>query len=284
MLDLGDGRDIDISTIGMCGLGYGDTDSGKTVSALTLPDPILFVNTEKKNPKTVHAQFSHNKRIAYRSPESFDDLMDHLDQWIFAKKEDMVNPRPDKPRFPFASIFLDGLTFTQSGFRHQLEDDRYGARALENEEKTDARGLTDRFRFEKPDWGSIGSMMSRMTGLLNTFSQLGIIVICTAIASHDSPKYAGGTKTAPSLVGMDYTRLLHGYFDLIGYIVRPFRIEIDPETKTKIIKKPVISFHSDDDSYMARSSSLELIRKGPAPLDWTKIISVLRAAYKAVEI
>ncbi len=36
---------IDPSKLGACILEYGDTDSGKSVSALTCDDPILFINT-----------------------------------------------------------------------------------------------------------------------------------------------------------------------------------------------------------------------------------------------
>lgn len=257
---------VDPTKLGSCTLEYGDTDSGKTMSALTLEDPIAFINTQAKDARVVHQQVKHNKKIKYFKPnDAFDDIMKDLNKWAMRFK--------DGER-PFKSLFFDDLTFGQSNIRHELEDDRHGARMLDDEKKTETRGLTDRFRFEKPDWGSIGSMMGRLTFLLNQFSQYGVVVVATAVARHDYPKYGGGVKTAPSLVGMDFPQLLHGYFDFIGYIVEPFKL--DGEMNPVL---PRISFHSEDETFMARCNSLRLLqinKQKPAPLDFTKIMKVVR--------
>ncbi len=257
---------IDPSSLGGCILIYGNTDSGKTMSALTLEDPIAFINTQAKDPRVNHLQVKHNKVIRYFKPkDSFDDIMEDLNKWLIKfQAGDRL----------FKSLFFDDLTFGQSNIRHELEDDRHGVRLLTEEDKTVKRGLTDRFRFEKPDWGSIGSMMSRLTFLLNQFSQYGVVVIATAIARHDSPKYAGYIQTAPSLVGMDYSQLLHGFFDFIGYITEPFKLD---EEMNPVL--PRISFHSEDDTFMARCNSLRLLqmnKQKAAPLDFTKIMKVVR--------
>lgn len=257
---------VDPTKLGACFLIYGDTDSGKTMSALTLEDPIALINTQAKDARTVHFQIKHNKDIKYFKPkDAFDDIMEDLNKWLIKFQEGAR---------PFKSLFFDDLTFGQSNIRHELEDDRHSARMLESEEKTTTRGLTDRFRFEKPDWGSTGSMMSRLTFLLNQFSQYGVVVVATAVATHDYPKYGGGVKTAPSLVGFDYPRLLHGYFDFIGYIVQPFSLDQDMNPVL-----PRISFHSEDETFMARCNSLALLKLNkmkPAPLDFTKIMKVVR--------
>jgi len=258
--------DINPSELGTCFLLYGNTDSGKTMSALTLEDPIAHINTQAKDARVVHLQVNHNKNIKYFKPkDAFDDIMEDLNKWLIKFR--------DGER-PFKSLFFDDLTFGQSNIRHELEDDRHSARELDDEKKTTTRGLTDRFRFEKPDWGSIGSMMGRLTFLLNQFSQYGVVVVATAVARHDFPKYGGGVKTAPDLVGVDYPRLLHGYFDFIGYIVNPFSLT---EDMSPVI--PRISFHSEDDTFMARCNSLELLKMNkmkPAPLDFSRIMKVIR--------
>ncbi len=253
---------IDPLKLGACILLYGDSDSGKTTSFLTLEDPSLHINTQAKDARTTFHQFNHGKKITPVSPEGFDDLMESLSRWVEQAKQG---------KFPFKSVMLDDLTFSQANFRHELEDDRHGERVLDDEKKTGARGLTDRFRFEKPDWRSIGSMMSRITFLLNQFSQYEIVVVATSIATHDFPKYGGGVKTAPNLEGFDYTRLLHGYFDFIGYIIQPF--SFDKEMNPVL---PRVSFHSEDETYMARCNCIKLAQMGPAPLDFTKIMKVIR--------
>ena len=48
--------------IGACILIYGAMAAGKTRSALTLPDPILHINTEPKDPRTVHG-VTHGKAM-----------------------------------------------------------------------------------------------------------------------------------------------------------------------------------------------------------------------------
>ncbi len=294
-------KDIDMNTLAYCMLAYGDTDSGKSASGLTLPGPIKICNTEDKDIRTVHSQFITDKEVSYNYPESFDDFMDNINIWLEEAKAG---------KFIYKSLFLDGLTFTQSRFKHELEDDRYDARLVESEElrsnKVERRGLTDRFRFEKPDWGSIGSMMSRLTGMLNQFVKFGVIVVATAQASHDYPKYGGGVQTAPSLIGFDYSKLIHGFFDYIGYIIKPFSLDTKMVDGKPVIvngqpviipSPPRISFHcnlkqSADDtdefglantsqpSYMARSSCLDLVRRGPAPLNYELITKVIRKAQK----
>lgn len=259
---------IDSSKLGACILEYADTDAGKTMSALTLEDPVCFINTQAKDPRINHLQVKHGKTIYYynvKENDSFDDVMIDLNKWLTQFNEG---------KRPWKSLFFDDLTFGQSNIRHEVEDDRHSARMLENEDKTATRGLTDRFRFEKPDWGSIGSMMSRLTFLLNKFSQYGVVVVATAIARHDYPKYGGGVKTAPSLVGMDYSQLLQGYFDFIGYIIEPWKL--DEEMNVVL---PRISFHSEDQTFMARCNSIDLLKMNkmkPAPLDFTRIMKVVR--------
>ena len=253
---------IDASKLGACILIYGDTDSGKTVSALTCEEPILFINTESKDPRITHHQFKHGKKIFYVVPEGFNDFMEEMNKWIGQIGEN---------KFPMKTLFLDGLTFTQGGFRRELEDSRYELRK-EGEEKKLGKGLIAQMMMEKLDWGPLGSMMNRLMFLFNSFSQKGITCIATAIAVHDTPRWGGGVKTAPGLIGFDFPKFLHGYFDFIGYITEPFKF--DEERKIVI---PRISFHCENEfSYMARSNSNVLTEKGPAPLDFTKIMAVVR--------
>jgi hypothetical protein len=260
---------------GSCSLWYGPTGSGKTYAAITLVDPILFINKEPKDPRLVHRAvlgenglhvLPNGKLIKYVEPESFDDEMEFLNKLV---SKTMIGESK------FKSVFHDGLTFTQASYKHDIEDSRYIARTRDPKEID--RGLIDRFRFERPDWGAIGSMMSRETLLLNKLSKFGIHVVSTAIDS-EYPKWNTSYAIAPALQGNDFPKLVHGYFDFIGYVLTPFCIEHGKLTY------PRISFIQNPDSmgtgYMARSNSDKLIeaelKNGPPPLDFERILKVIR--------
>jgi hypothetical protein len=187
--------------------------------------------------------------------------MEEMNKWMGQVKEG---------KFPMRTMFLDGLTFTQGGFRRELEDSRFEIRQEGDTGKL-GKGLIAQMMMEKLDWGPLGSMMNRLMFLFNSFSQQGITCIATAIAIHDTPKWGGGIRTAPGLIGFDFPKFLHGYFDFIGYITQPFNYN-----EERNIVLPRISFHSEDSSYMARSNSNALTEKGPAPLDFIKIMKVVR--------
>lgn len=253
---------VDFSKLAPCILFYSATNAGKTMAGLTCEDPILFINTEGKDPRIIHNQVKHNKQIHYVKFENFDDQQDNLNRLY----ENAI-----KGTFPFKTIFYDGLTFGQQNFRHELED----ARGIVRREEEKSRGLVDQFRFEKPDWGSIGSIMARITKLLCSFSNFGVTVICTALEDPSYPKWGRGVRIGPALVGQDFPKLLAGYFHFIGYIIKPFQMDRDGK-----IDLPIISFAADYDpdnqDYIARCSSNELFKKGPAPLNFEKIIKVIR--------
>lgn len=266
------------TTGGCCLLEYGPTGSGKTDSAKSLEEPILFINKEPKDPRLVHKavkaeddkgmwKLPNGKLIKYVEPEGFDDEMAFLNMLVEKAKAGTLR---------FKSIFHDGLTFTQASYKQNIEDSRYDARVLDPKEKD--RGLIDRFRFERPDWGAIASMMARETVLLNKLSKFGLVVVSTAIDT-EYPKWNSSIRVAPALQGAEFPKLIHGYFDFIGYIVKPFRIE------SGNVQLPRISFVSNDDSngngYMARCNSDKLIeaelKSGPPPLDFEKILKVIRS-------
>ena len=257
----------DQGDIGACMLIYGSTAAGKTYSAITLDDPILYINKEPKNGQAVHG-VTHGKDITYIEPEGFDDMMNYLNERV---EEARVG------KLQYKSVFHDGLTFSNAIYKQALEDDRFKARELS---KNDLRrpGMTDRFRPERPDWGAIASMMARETYLLNKLSKFGVIVVSTAISA-EYPKWNQTIRMAPSLIGQEFPKLIHGYFDYIGYVVQPFKYDINGKPVV-----PKVSFVPKEDdiglSYMARCSCTrlaELEAKGHyAPLDLCKIIAVIR--------
>ena len=241
--------------IGLCSLLYSPPDYGKTYSAGTLPEPIAFINCEQKDPRLVLANCK--KDITFFEFESFYDEMETIAGWVDQAKAGT---------FGYKSAFSDGLTFTMSQYKLKLEDDRYEARTIKKEARP---GLTDRFRLDQSDWGTVNSMMARRTGLLNRLSKFGVIVVVTAIAQ-DNPKWNMELGCGPALQGKEYASLVQGYFDLIGLIVEPWKI-VDG-----VIRPPMVSFASEDGRFLARVTGDRLAQKSRGPLDWTKIINLVR--------
>lgn len=257
---------IDRSKVGGCFLIHGPTSGGKTRSALTMDDPILFINKEPKDPRTVHG-VDHGKDITYVEPEDYEDEMKFLN--------DLVT-QGEKGTLRYKSIFHDGLTFSNAVYKQIVEDDRFSNRALSKNDLP-RPGMTDKFRMERPDWGIVAGMMSRETFLLNKLSRFGVVVVSTAISA-EYPKWNQSIRIAPSLIGQEFPKLVHGYFDYIGYIIQPFKF-VNGEPLI-----PHISFVPIEDeagiSYMARCSS-DVIASVEArgkycPLHWGKIMKAIR--------
>lgn len=259
---------------GICLLEYGDTSSGKTHSAITGIPKILFLNKEPKDPRLVHSviRSDYSDIIDYMEFDGFYDEIEYLNGLILKYR---AGERP------YETIFHDGLTFTMSFYKQALEDDRFKARELSKKDEDKPRpGLVDRTRLERPDWGTLASLTARETRLLHELSKFGIMVVSTAI-SQEYPKWNSTIRVCPSLTGQEFPKLIHGWFDTIGYIVEPFHMLADG-----VMATPKISFLSTDDgmsnSYMCRANPLLVkaeIKYGHLPLDLTTIAKIIRGEY-----
>jgi hypothetical protein len=262
---------FDASTAGGCFLIHGFTASGKTASSITMESPILHINKEPKSPVSIHAQLPQpsDLDITYVESEGFDDIMSFLN--------DLVS-QAEAGKCRYKSIFHDGLTFSNAQYSQAVDDDRYEARKVSKNDLP-RPGMTDRFRKERPDWSTVASMMSRETFLLNQLSKFGLVVVSTAITA-EYPKYNQSVRLAPSLIGQEFPKLIHGYFDYIGYIAQPFQY-VDGK-KPRLPRVSFVSPGSETEgySYMARCSCVRLAQAEAngdfAPLDWSKIMKVIR--------
>ncbi len=260
--------------IGTCMLIHGKTASGKTAASITMERPMLHINREPKSPIEIHSQLPgwDPDTITYVEPEGFDDMLSMLNE---------LASDAEAGTCKFKSIYHDGLTFGNTNYKQLVEDDRNTVR-LASKNDADKLGLLIR-RFDKElrDYSVIASMMSRETFLLNKISKFGIVVISTA-QSMEYPKYNKSVRIAPSLVGQEFPKLIHGYFSYIGYILQPFRYE--QQNGVTIPIPPRVSFIAKEDdvgeSYLARCSCTRLAeaeaRGDYAPLNYSKIMKVIR--------
>ena len=258
---------------GICMLLYSDTGAGKTGSAMTAMQKILFLNKEPKDPRLVHSQIrsDYSEMTDYYEFDSFEDEAGFLNGLI---------ERYRKGERPYETVFHDGITFSMATYKKDLEDARYAAGMLNKDEKDRPRALVDRTRIERPDWGTIASFTARETRLLHELSKFGIMTVSTAI-SQEYPKWNSTVRVAPSLTGQEFSKLIHGWFDTIGYIVKPFRILPDGK-----IDPAKISFITNDDgmsnSYMCRANpnlARAELKYGPLPLDLTVLAKIIRGEY-----
>lgn len=243
--------------IGSCFLIYGITGVGKTRSIETLPDPICDYVTEPRDPRVVlNTEKAKSKKITFKEFDEFDEYMEDLN---------MLLEMYIKGEHPFNSVVFDSLSFIQGQFKLDFEDDRYEM-ALGEKKRED--NLVDRFRIEKADWGGMGSMMKRLTIMLNKISKFGVIVLATAIENED-PHYDRNLNIGPSFMGKEFPQALHGYFDYIG--------RVTPKDNTFNPYPPNIEFISNGE-FMAKLCSDKLREKlinrksTKIPLDFEKIL------------
>ena len=252
---------------GLCILYYGKTDTGKTYSIGTLPGKTYIIVTEPKDPRTVLAWAGD--KIEFFECEDFNDYMDLLAKWHKLAAQNQLEAN---------NIVFDSLSFLMSKFKIKFEDDHFDRESWKIEaKKSDKKDVTLYDRFSMGDdtlmgWGGLASIMKRVTDQLNYISQYGKIVLATATElENPRARYDGVTfNYAPSFQGREYPNAMSGYFHLIGRIVKGWRINEDDT-----ISPPIISFHSDDDDYVARSVS-SIGRKTRGRLNWTKIINLVR--------
>jgi len=255
--------------LGTCILFYKDTGSGKTRSGGTCPGPIYLVNNEEKDPRNVLVGCP--KPIFYFEFDSIDEEFDQVNLWVEAAKRDFAasikEGIPVKREFPAHTVFNDGLTFSQIKIKQALEDDRYLVRVSEHE----ARGMVDRARLERPDWGVSNSLVIRLMGLYNRLSKLGVYVLFTA----KEDLFEG--VISPAIQGKEVPNSIHGYFDFIGWINRPFHYD----GKGNPVY-PMITFAPGhhpggvDWKYVCRTSSDKLMKVGPVPLHWGDIFQLIK--------
>jgi hypothetical protein len=112
--------------------------------------------------------------------------------------------------------------------------------------------------------------MTRLVAVMNHLAIYNVNVIWTATQT-ENPKWNMALSAAPGFLYRQFPMILNGFFDFIGLIVQPWKLQ-----EGGTVKPPVVSFVSDDDSYVCKCCSTALARKNPAPLDFGKIFKVIK--------
>ncbi len=244
--------------LGTCILEFGGTSSGKTRAAGTAIPPIYHINKEDKPVKDI--LIGCPKEIYYFDPDDIDDELATVNGWIEAAKQG---------KFPAKTVQVDGITFSQVKLKQWLEDSRRDVRI----EDKKYRGAVDYARSEVPDIGVNNSLIIRLLTLYNQLSKFGVTVIFTA-----TEEVKEGVIW-PTLNYREVPNAIHGIFSYIGYIVKPFRWDEQGNPEPAMIAF-ASGHHSQGYRYVCRSSSETLMKIGPVPLHWTRILEIIRAEQK----
>jgi AAA domain len=230
---------------------YGPTGVGKTTSLLqTVLDPIMYIQTEPRSLKpSLDAAGRPDLDIDVAVYEDWVGLIEFVAQ-------------PDNFK-RHRSIVVDSYSHLMSvGLSSEIEDQAFEAR--DQKEKA-VKPLASQTKLSQEGYGALSSLMFRLTAALGKLSQMGKIVIVTALLQ-ESPKWNRELAAAPALKGREFPVNMPGFFDLIG-LVEP-RTDIEG----KIVYPPRVRFQSVDDSFVAKFTGAGTRTQGP--LDITKILNL----------
>ncbi len=214
---------------------YGDTNDGKSTSIIrTVPKPIYCISTEGDALKSVAVCKALGEKmevgvdIKIVMPDSHEDIMNTLNRMLLANRERRIKGLP----FKFNTVLFDSGTYHMNcKLAIRVEDDRNAER--EGIDKGKLSAMT------KTDWtevNTVNSQMARLTDLLKSIANEGVMVIMTAQMQYD-PKWNNELEAAPCFNYKDYNKALKGYFDYIGYVIP----NIDKESG-KVKYPPKLSF------------------------------------------
>jgi hypothetical protein len=243
---------------GYCMLIYSKPNFGKTHAFGTFPGKVKLIITEPKDPRSV---LSWAENISYIETDDPEEYLPILIDYEKQAKAGTLDAQ---------CIGFDSLSFLMSEFKVKFEDE-HSSRLSEVEKKK--LFIFDKFSMGDDTlrgWGGLASLMKRVTGALNRISKYGIVTIATA-TEMENPKFNIALDYSPSFMGKEYPNVCNSYFHLVGRVTEPWKLKEDGSIKT-----PAVSFVSDDGTYMSRVTG-KLAQKGSRmPLDYAKILEVLR--------
>jgi hypothetical protein len=177
-----------------------------------------------------------NIDITAKMPESHEDVMNTLNRMLLKIRE----RRAGGLQFKYNTVLFDSGTYWMNcKLAIRVEDDRN-----EDREGADKGKLSAQTKTDWTEVNTINSQMARLTDLLKSIANEGVMVIMTAQMQYD-PKWNNELEAAPCFNYKDYNKALKGYFDYIGYVMPTLTAE------GQVVYPPKLSF-SGSQGYLVK--------------------------------
>ncbi len=246
-------------------LVYGKTGVGKSTSCIaTLPQPILSVFVEDKDPYSSIEALDSMEVAGKGSPDSYDikfikptsntEIIDNLN---------MVLAEIEKGTFKYKSVIFDtaSMWMNVKMMGDLIDENQKATKGLPKK-----RPLVDEVRMTLDMYGALAMRMIRLTKMFQRISQKGIVVVWIAQAM-DTPKWDVTLACTPNFSGQQYNRQYEQFFDIIGLV------QSRADEQGNEIYPPAISFKSPDNSFTAKWSGRHL-KHYTAQFDFKKILEL----------
>ncbi len=230
---------------------YGEGGVGKSTSCLqSLPDPILAVITEPRDPTIALEAVGHSVKVKFMQPESYEDLIEFLSKQV------------ERDSYPYKSLVTDSFSYYMNVELKTLMEKETSEAGIFPGKRT----FIDQFRLDLTAFGSLAGGMKRLCGLLGKISQEGIIVVATALLQNE-PKWNRDLSATPAFIGKDFPTNAPGYFDLIGLVQQRL------DENGNVVYPPLVSFEGDG-SFVCKWTGRR-IKKAEGPLDFKRILGLM---------
>jgi hypothetical protein len=254
---------------------YGETGTGKTASIVTLanyvkPKETIIYPTEPKSPieplKEAYPNIVNDLPIFFRGVDGEFKTAEDVIVDINNLHEEIKGGRQ------VGAVTLDSMSFESVLIKLSLEDSRFSKENAKVDGKWKYDPWLEKTMVDRPEWGALGSWLTRLTNIFVELTKRGVIVVSTS-TSERYPKWGNGLDVGPDFQGKQYPQTIHGFFSHIGYVVAredgkyPSLIQFMnmPDSKFKIFARC--------DSAKLREKCLQ--NGGLAPLDFSKILKVI---------
>ncbi len=234
---------------------YGEAGVGKSTTCLgSLPEPILNIYTEDRDPYTSVAGLEREIDFNPISPENNQDLIDYLNGMV-----DEVEAGTCK----YKSIMFDSLSFWMNiKLYGEMVDQTNKAGVF----KKSNRPLVDGVRADEALYGGLAERMQRLIKPLKMMAQKGLVVVTIAyLAEH--PKWDRSLAAAPNFIGRAWNTNYEQHYDVIGLVKN--RVDKD----SNIVYPPMISLKSPNGDFVCKWTGRN-IKGNSYPLDFKRMLGI----------